>query len=300
MKEIFEVFFKSIKLYFGSFPSFLKYMSFPVFGQLLGLFWILGITYLYINYLPLLMKHSIFTNYAIIFFTLILITLPGLFVMLKAFWDYIVAYGAINSMIDGLIKSGYVYDFPAHNEVVIRKTPKFISIWLIISFIGTICMFPLLLIVGAILFVYFILVFQVFVFEPDENAFNCFKRSFQIIKGKFGKTFILMLLIGGFTMFLLPGLANYSLEYAKLTKYLAIPFDNLTNLLPVEEINKILPYRVNSLMLAQMFVQSVINFIIIGFTLPIRTICWGLWYKQNAKAKAKIDKRILKRAEGKE
>ena len=300
MKEVITTFFKSLKLYFGSFPSFLKYMSFPALGQILGLLWILWAAYFYINFLPQLMKYSVFNSYAVIFLVLLIITLPGLFVMLKAFWEYLVAYGAINSMLDGLIKSGYVYDFPAHNEVITRKTSKFIGIWLVISLLATIFSFPLLIIFGAIVFVYFILVFQVFVFEPDENLFNCFKRSFQIIKGKFGKTFILMLLVGGFTMYVLPLLVNYIFEYAKITKYLAIPFDRITSLLPLEEINKNLPFRLTSLMVAQYFVQSIINLIIIYYTLPLRSICWGLWYKQNVKAKSKIDKRLLKRAEGKD
>jgi hypothetical protein len=297
MANILKIFWQSLELYFGSLPSFLKYMAFPVLGQIIGCIWVFGFSYLYIEYLPKLLSNKIMDNFSVIFFILLLITLPGLFIMLKAFWEYLVAYGAINSMLDGLVKTGKVYDFPAHNEVIVRKTLKYVGLWLIISIISLISLIPIFWIFGAILFVYFILVFQVFVFEPDENIINCFKRSFQIIKGKFAQTFFLMILIGGFSCWLLPAIASKILEVSKIINYLVIPFDNLVRLLPISAINEIITFRLNSLMIAYIVATCLINQIIIQFTLPLRSICWGLWYRKNVKAKSKIDKRILKRAE---
>ena len=285
MKNAFTIFFKSLELYFSNFLNFFRYMAFPVFGQIFGLIWICIASYAYISFLPKMMQTEVFNNFATIFLVLFLITLPGLFILLKAFWDYLVAYGAVNSMLDGLIKSGTVYDFPAHNEVITRKTAKFIGLWLAISLLTLVAIFPLFWIFGAVLFIYFILVFQVFVFEPDESIIGCFKRSFALIKGKFLHTFVLMLLIGGLSMWALPAMITKISESLKVIYFLAIPLDGFASLLPLEEINKHLPNHLNSLIVAQGMVSSFISFIIVGITLPLRTICWGLWYKDNMKQK---------------
>lgn len=281
---VLNIFFKSVTIYFQNFTSFFKYMAFPVFGQIAGIVWILAISFCYINYLPELMgKSSIMSNFSVILAVFLLITLPGLFVTLKAFWDYLVAYGAINSMLDGLIKSGRLYDFPAHNEVVTRKSAKFIAIWLLISIMSIIAIIPIFWIFGIIFFIYFILVFQIFIFEPEESVFGCFKRSLEIIKGNWGKTFLLAILIGIFTNWFLPFVVNKTLELFSIIKFLAIPVDGITTLLPIKEINDSLSIqnRLTSLEISTAIVSGFSTFIITGLTLPMRSICWGLWYKNN-------------------
>lgn len=281
---VLNIFFKSVTIYFQNFTSFFKYMAFPVFGQIAGIVWILAISFCYINYLPELMgKSAIMSNFSVILAVFLLITLPGLFVTLKAFWDYLVAYGAINSMLDGLIKSGRLYDFPAHNEVVTRKSTKFIAIWLLISIMSIIAIIPIFWIFGIIFFIYFILVFQIFIFEPEESVFGCFKRSLEIIKGNWGKTFLLAILIGIFTNWFLPFVVNKTLELLSIIKFLAIPVDGITTLLPIKEINDSLSIqnRLTSLEISTAIVSGFSTFIITGLTLPMRSICWGLWYKNN-------------------
>ena len=281
---VLNIFFKSVTIYFQNFTSFFKYMAFPVFGQIAGIVWILAISFCYINYLPESMsKSAIMSNFSVILAVFLLITLPGLFVTLKAFWDYLVAYGAINSMLDGLIKSGRLYDFPAHNEVVTRKSAKFIAIWLLISIMSIIAIIPIFWIFGIIFFIYFILVFQIFIFEPEESVFGCFKRSLEIIKGNWGKTFLLAILIGIFTNWFLPFVVNKTLELLSIIKFLAIPVDGITTLLPIKEINDSLSIqnRLTSLEISTAIVSGFSTFIITGLTLPMRSICWGLWYKNN-------------------
>ncbi len=281
---VLNIFFKSVTIYFQNFTSFFKYMAFPVFGQIAGIVWILAISFCYINYLPELMgKSSIMSSFSVILAVFLLITLPGLFVTLKAFWDYLVAYGAINSMLDGLIKSGRLYDFPAHNEVVTRKSAKFIAIWLLISIMSIIAIIPIFWIFGIIFFIYFILVFQIFIFEPEESVFGCFKRSLEIIKGNWGKTFLLAILIGIFTNWFLPFVVNKTLDLLSIIKFLAIPVDGITTLLPIKEINDSLSIqnRLTSLEISTAIVSGFSTFIITGLTLPMRSICWGLWYKNN-------------------
>ena len=60
----------------------------------------------------------ILNNFGLLVLFAILITLPGLAIFVKAFWEYLVAYGAVNSMVENMLKSGKVYDFDAHTELV--------------------------------------------------------------------------------------------------------------------------------------------------------------------------------------
>ena len=125
--SVWSIFAEGVKLYFKNFGQFFKYLAFPVLGQILGIILTFGATFFYAANLPKwAVAGGFFDNFSMIFLVLILITLPGLFIFAKAFWDYLVAYGAINSMVDNMLKSGKVYDFAAHTELITRKTPKFI------------------------------------------------------------------------------------------------------------------------------------------------------------------------------
>ena len=204
-KTIFSVFTESIGLYFSHFKSFIKYMSFPILGQIVGLLLIFGASFIFTqNISNILTKFPNLDNWNFIILSLILVTLPGLIIFLKAFWEYLVAYGAINSMVENMLKSGRIYDFPAHTELVKRRTPTFIGIWFIVGILSLLAVCPFFTIICGIFAVYFVIVFQVFTFEEEQSVFGCFKRSLQIIKGHFGSTFILILLAGGLTYLFIP------------------------------------------------------------------------------------------------
>ena len=88
-------------------------MSFPVLGQIAGLLLVFLITFIYTKNLPaLILKFPVLDNFNTLILISILLTLPGLIIFVKAFWEYLVAYGAVNSMLDNMLKSGKVYDFP--------------------------------------------------------------------------------------------------------------------------------------------------------------------------------------------
>ncbi len=55
------------------------------------------------------------------------------------------------------LKSGKIYDFPAHNEVITRRTASFAAVWLIFGLFGTIGAFPLFWVIAGIMAVYFVL-----------------------------------------------------------------------------------------------------------------------------------------------
>ena len=78
------IFTESIGLYFSNFDKFMKYMTFPVLGQLAGLLLVFLITYLYTKNLPpLIDKFSGLNNFNVLILLSILITLPGLAIFVK-------------------------------------------------------------------------------------------------------------------------------------------------------------------------------------------------------------------------
>lgn len=301
--SVWGIFGQALKLYFTNFGSFSKYMAFPVFGQILGIILILVASHFYSANLPnWIVEGGILDNFPMIFLILFIITLPGLIVLIKAFWDYLVAYGAVNSMVDNMLKSGKVYDFHAHTEVITRRSASFGVLWLMIAILGAIGSFPLFWIIAGILFVYFVLIFQVFTFEPQKSPFECFQKSMIIINGNFARTVGLMALIGALTYWILPQAVQSLLDFMSITGALAIPVDSWTSQLPIVSINKILlqsptAYQITSIIVAKFLVVFFVNYIVTSFTLPLRVICWALWYKNLNKGEVKLDKRILDRAE---
>lgn len=302
--SVWSVFSQGVKLYFQNFDQFFKYLAFPVLGQILGLILTFLAAYFYAVNLPnWVVAGGLFDNFSMIFFVLILLILPGLAIFVKAFWDYLVAYGAINSMTDNMLKSGRVYDFAAHTELITRKTPKFVGLWILFGLFTVVAYFPLFWVIGVILFVYFVLIFQVFTFEPDKSAFGCFQKSLNIIKGNFWRTLGLMTLLGLLTYWLLPEVVKAIFNLLNIIGFLAIPIDLWASQLPIKSINQMLmqtptAYQITSLWIAKEIVSFALGYIIICFTLPIRSISWSLWYKNLNKGESKLDKKILDRACG--
>ena len=283
--NVWGIFTQGVKLYFSNFGSFFKYMAFPVFGQVLGILLVLLASYFYAVNLPKwLIESSVLNNFSMIFLLLFVITLPGLFIFAKAFWDYLVTYGAINSMVENMLKSGKVYDFPAHTEVVTRRTAKFVGIWLLLGLFAIIGSFPLFWVIAGILFVYFVLIFQVFIFEPDKSVLECYKKSVFLVKGNFARTLGLMILLGILTYSILPDIVKFLFEVTNILAILAIPLDAWATQLPIDAINSILlntptAYQITSLLIAKGVITFFLGYIVICLTLPLRTICWALWYK---------------------
>lgn len=279
------IFTESIGLYFTNFDKFVKYMTFPVLGQVLGLSFTFLLTYFYSKNIPVLIaKFPTLDNPKILFTTLLLLTLPGLIIFCKAFWEYLIAYGSINSMVENLLKSGKVYDFEAHTERIKRRTFAFIELWLLLSIFSLISACPLFWVPCGILAIYFILIFQTFTFEPNLSPFNCAKKSLQLIKGHFASTFMLVAMVGALTYILIPEIFKSLSEYINLTKVLSSSLISIINVLPIEELNNFLSYfyipAIKTEDIALFIVGSIIAQIFIQYTLPLRSILWCLWYKQ--------------------
>ena len=126
--SIFYVLFEGLKIYFSNIDKFLLYMLFPVFGQVIGL--VLSLV------IPFALMQTItdkVENPLMALAYLILLAVPGLLIFTKAFWNYLVAYIALNSMTEGALTSGKVYDFQSHNEVATRRSFAFILLLLVVG-----------------------------------------------------------------------------------------------------------------------------------------------------------------------
>lgn len=279
------IFTESIGLYFSNLEKFVKYMTFPVLGQILGLSLVLLLTYFYAKMMPNLMQTiPIFNNFSLLITIAILITLPGLAIFMKAFWEYLVAYGAVNSMLENLLKSGRVYDFDAHTELIKRRTFSFVGLWFLFSVFSLIAVIPFFWVPCAVFAVFFVLVFQVFTYEPEQTPIGCVKRSLQLIKGHFLSTFMLLALIGALTYVLIPQLVNLFCEYTRLTMLFTNLIMPLVKELPLAEWSDFLSYLyLPSLQAEKVALFTVTTFIaqiFIQYTLPLRSILWGMWYKE--------------------
>ena len=314
------IFTEAVGLYFSNFDKFMKYMTFPVLGQIIGLGLVFLITFFYTQKIPLLVqKYSVFNDFNMLILLSIVITLPGLAIFVKAFWEYLVAYGAINSMLENMLKSGRVYDFSAHTELIKRRTLAFVGLWFLFGIFSIIALCPLFWIICAILAVYFVLVFQVFTFEPEQSPWGCVKRSLGLVKEHFASTFLLMALIGALTYIFIPQLVIKIFTLCGVNNFLSNLILPIINQLPDLNLQMYGIEPISKSEIAIFTIETFIAQILIQYTLPLRSILWSLWYKElggvtkekkpseklmessrKKYGKKKLDKNILKRASEKD
>lgn len=278
------IFIESIGLYFSNFDKFIKYMTFPVLGQILGLILIFTISYFYTqNISALIDRFNIFNDFLILILFSIIITLPGLMIFMKAFWEYLIAYGAINSMYENMSKSGKVYDFDAHTELIKRRSFAFIGIWFFVGIFSIIAACPLFWVICGILAVYFVLVFQVFTFEPELNPVECFKRSIKLVKGKFLSTFLLICFTGIFTYLFIPQIIIKLFDISGISSFLSKLIVPLLSQIQDIILTQFGLGIISKTEISIIIIQSLIAQILIQYTLPMRSILWSLWYKELSK-----------------
>lgn len=269
---------EGIKIYFSNIDKFFVYMLFPVFGQIIGIALTFGLT---LGFADKIAEKADNLTSALVY--ILLLAIPGLLIFVKAFWNFMVAYVALNSMTEAAVTTGKVYDFQSHNEVATRRTFKYVLFLLAISVLMSVGSSIFFIIPGFVLWIYCILVFQVFTFEPDLSIPDCFKRSFLLVKGSWGRTFILMAILSFFSIYILTEGITVIFNYLNLTDYICSLFNFIGNALPLDIINRALAYGnispVTARMISEWIFVTVLGCIIGGMTLPIRSICWSLWYK---------------------
>lgn len=289
--SIFFILWEGVKIYFSNIDKFLLYMLFPVFGQVIGIALSFGLS---LGFADKVVQKA--DSPAVALLMILLLAIPGLLIFAKAFWDYMVAYVALNSMTEGAVTTGKVYDLDSHNEVATQRGWKYIGFLIILSVLMSLGSSIFFIIPGFVLWIYFILVFQVFTFEPDLSITDIFKRSFLLVKGNWARTFILMAVLGFFSMYILTEGITVVFDYLNLTASASSIFNFISNLIPLDLVNKILVHANQSIitneMISKTIFVSVLGMIISGLTLPIRSICWSLWYKNLSDVKG-VDAEIV-------
>lgn len=293
----------AIKIYSTNFLKLCGYMLFPVLGQVLGLLLVFCLSGLFMAYQPdLAEKYPAFDDISTIMISTLLLTIPGLLIFVKAFWEYLVAYGALNSVTESYLSTGKIYDFPAHKATVTHNVLKFIALWLLYSIFWSLAIIPFLWVPAAILFVYFILIFQVFSYEPESSPVEYFSRSFELIRGNFIRTILVMLIIGLFTHVLFAQGVSVLFDFTKISSFLGALFEEtLVSYIPIDDINNFMLMinpsfnYLTTAKVSSFCVYSVVSFLVVGFTLPLRSITWALWYRalrdDELKKSVKADKK---------
>lgn len=292
-RSVWLIFFEGIKIFALNIHKFMLYMAFPVLGQILGIFLIFGLTFWFTqNMQDIAAKYDALNNMSSMITLIVVSVIPGVLILIKAFWDYLVAFVALNSMTEGYLNTGRVYDFKAHNSVATQKSFSFITIWFLISIMTILGILPVFWIFAGLFFVYFILVFQVFTFENGLSPVGYFKRSMFLIKGKFGRTFLLMAILTIFTYVILVSGLGVLFDAFNWTNPLAKMFEAWAYTLPIDPLEQ---YGVTPSVIGTELVKQLIFFLAIGFSLPIRSICWTLWYNELASEDEPVIKKPKKR-----
>lgn len=292
-RSVWLIFFEGIKIFALNIHKFMLYMAFPVLGQILGIFLIFGLTFWFTqNMQDIAAKYDALNNMSSMITLIVVSVIPGVLILIKAFWDYLVAFVALNSMTEGYLNTGRVYDFKAHNSVATQKSFSFITIWFLISVMTILGILPVFWIFAGLFFVYFILVFQVFTFENGLSPVGYFKRSMFLIKGKFGRTFLLMAILTIFTYVILVSGLGVLFDAFNWTNPLAKMFEAWAYTLPIDPLEQ---YGVTPSVIGTELVKQLIFFLAVGFSLPIRSICWTLWYNELASEDEPVVKKPKKR-----
>ena len=280
--SIWFVIFDGLKIYFSNIDKFILYMLFPVFGQIAGLALAFGLTVGFADKVAQ-KAHSINSAMTII----LLLAIPGLLIFLKAFWDYMVAYVALNSMTEGAITTGHVYDIQAHRQVATRRAFKYIGFLFVVGFLSLFGVLTTTILIGLvpslIFWVFFMLVYQIFTFEDELSVKECFKRSYNLVKGDWARTFFLMIILWFFSIYIITEGVSVIFDCLHLTDKVCALFDFVGNNMPLEYFNKALRYinlpEITVNMVSKIIFMSVLTTIVAGLSLPIRSICCTLWYK---------------------
>jgi hypothetical protein len=185
-------------------------------------------------------------------------------------------------MTEGAISTGRVYDFQSHNEVATRRTWSYVLLLLVIGAFSSIGSSIFFIIPASILWIYLILIFQVFTFEPDLKIHEYIKRSFTLIKGHWFRTCTLMLILAFFSIFIITQGVSVVFDYLNLTNKICSLFDPISSAIPIELTNEMLTVLkfpvITTEMISEKIYLSILYAIIMGLTLPIRSICWSLRY----------------------
>ncbi|MFH0702490.1 MAG: hypothetical protein V2B14_02990 [bacterium] len=306
--NIFQIFFKSCKIYLKNFIPLSKAMLFPVFGQLIGVILILYPTFIISKNLPKILSIEVITqNIILIYLGLLVITLPGFFVFTKAFWDYMIAMVSLNSMILNILKQGFLKDIQVHTRLIKLRSKEYIIllmllslIWLagllfpiittLILFKNPVMVLALYFLSGlalAIISIYLSLSFQVFAFE-NISPVKMLKRSWELVEGNFWRIFLMIVATFIVTTMLIPVIFQAIIEKTPLMTLIIYPFKSYVALISDPgNISQILQSTKMGILskigdpvfeISKILALSTVSIIITAFMLPFGSACFTLLY----------------------
>ena len=275
--NVFNIFFTSVKVYFLYLDKFVKYLLFPVFGQILGIIAIFTVAYLFnTNSETLQMKIPFLAEEKNFFIVYICCLIPFFIIFIKAFDDYIIAFSALNSVcyITTPKKKVQDIDFKTHNSAIERRLFPYIVLLFLFSLLSIVAIIPIF----WIFIPFLILIFQVFALEQSAGPVSSIGRSIDLVRGHYFVTLIAIILCLLLTYVLIPDLFVWAFDYFKITPFLVSPVEKFVSAFPAIDygrINEVLKMigsteTLNSFVLAKMLVESTIYSIFVMFTLPLR------------------------------
>jgi hypothetical protein len=91
-----------------------------------------------------------------------------------------------------------------------------------------------------------------------------------------------MLILAFFSIFIITQGVSVVFDYLNLTNKICSLFDPISSAIPIELTNEMLTVLkfpvITTEMISEKIYLSILYAIIMGLTLPIRSICWSLWY----------------------
>ena len=326
----FTIFFSSIRTYFLYLDRCAKYLTFPIMGQVLGFMLIFSCTYYFNTNMENLKSISPFVenNLLTIFF---IILLPFFIIFIKAVYDYIIAFCALNTVFYTVSNKRKVkdIDFSANKKAVEKRlvqyvilmflvtiilaAPLFIAlvIWIseflsfqgvfsledIMSLIALLLRLLPFLFIAPVIWIFICLSFQVFSLENNVSAIKAIARSIELVKGNITATIIMLVLCYALTYAFLPSLFIWAFEKISVISFLINKIGAFLQLLSFDGL------KIDSLTIAKYSAESIISMIVIGYTLPFRCCCFTELYRlydsEKIKDFSKESDEIIARATGK-
>ncbi len=304
--EVFKIFFSSIKTYFLYLDRLAAYMAFPVFGQMISIIILFSLTYYFNTNIETLRAFPFFAqndNKLLTVFFIILF--PFIFIFLRAFYKYLIAFESLNIMFFTLSKNKKAKntDFKSNDKSIERRLFGYVILMLVVTLMLVV---PPLFFVSPVIWVFLCLAFQVYALEPDVSPFGAIARSMKLTARNFIPTSVMLLLCFVSTYWFLTELFVWALDKLAITHFFINTIIPFINLLPIDAYNQILSIaniNIDSVTIAKSVIESTVSFILIAYTLPFRCCCFTELYKlydfENIKEYSKESEEIIKRASGK-
>ncbi len=283
---VIRIFFSGIKTYFLYLDDCVRYLTFPIFGQILSSAAIFALSYYFCvneysirNLAPLLSSDK---NYLTV---LLIVLFPFLIVLTKAVFDYIIVFSALNIFFYTVSNKKKVknIDFKSAKNVIKRRLFKYIVLMFLLTLI--LCIPPLIF-VSPVAWIFLCLTFQIFSFESDISASEAVSRSIVLVKNNFVPTVIMLILCISTTYIFFPAVFVWSADKISLTSFIAGGIEKYINLIPVQYFNVVNDFlsgffniSIDSIIISKYIAQSVISFVVIAYTLPFRCCCFTGMYR---------------------